>query len=37
MLLINDNNAVLIAFILFALSTILLFMLFAIKLFERKS
>jgi hypothetical protein len=37
MFLINDNSAVLIAFILFALSTILLVMLFAIKLFERKN
>ncbi len=34
---INDNSAVLIAYILFALSTILLVMLFAIKLFERKN
>jgi hypothetical protein len=37
MLVINENSAVLIAFILFALSTILLLMLFAINLFERKN
>lgn len=37
MFIINENSAVLIAFILFALSSILLLMLFAINLFDRKS
>jgi hypothetical protein len=37
MFILNENSAELIAFILFALSTMLLLMLFAIKIFEHKN